>query len=137
MRHRPRTTPGARPAASRTITVVLSVVAALLGALAVVGPTEATGAPVADGRVTSGHHWDPAPHADDVCDTACTARAATRHAPRSEPTGPRGDSTPGTDGTYAATRRPTQYPATAGHLPGSQPYQSPDRGRAPPAPSGT
>ncbi|MFD5304681.1 MULTISPECIES: hypothetical protein [Streptomyces] len=133
MRPAPRTAPGHRLAA--TLTVLLAVLLTLVPAGPVAGPRLALpGAPAA---ATTVPRPDTGFHADDGCASPCATQARPRHDHLAERPAP-------SDRLATATRSPRTVPVThrrttapSGAAPVSPGRTSHDRGRAPPASSGT
>jgi hypothetical protein len=144
MHHTARTAPGTSSARPLAAAVLAAVVLTLLAALGLAGPAATGGptadvAPTADLAPTAGHDRHSAPRADDGCDTACTARAATRQEPHREHPAPRCHLAPCAQGSTAVTPPAQARLSTqTRHAPSaSDPHASHDRGRAPPDTSGT
>ncbi|MFF8591822.1 hypothetical protein ACF061_10280 [Streptomyces sp. NPDC015220] len=78
-----------------------------------------------------------APHADEQCPAACTAQAGTRQELRGERPAPPGQLAAATEATTVPRPAPTPTPPARAPAPASPGHPVPDRGRAPPAPSGT
>ncbi|MEU2281483.1 hypothetical protein ABZ614_05815 [Streptomyces sp. NPDC013178] len=144
MHHVARTAPGTGSTRPPAVAVLTAVVLVLLAALGIAGPPPGatgeppgTAAPATGAASAAGRHWDTGPRADDGCDTACTVRAATRQESHSEHPAPRGCLVTCGQGTDATVSQRPWPPAPTWHLPSSEPHAAHDRGRAPPAFSGT
>ncbi|MFD6171621.1 hypothetical protein [Streptomyces coeruleorubidus] len=152
--HRTACTAPCTGSARSRVAVLAAVVLVLLAAFGIAGPPPgATGWPVAGVVAGADRHGDTGPraaddgcdtvcankpHADDGCTTVCAVRAATSQESHSEHPAPRGHlatCAPGTDITPPGAAR--LLPAPAAHTPSSCPHAPHDRGRAPPATSGT
>ncbi|GAB7065081.1 hypothetical protein ACFQ1B_03245 [Streptomyces mexicanus] len=126
--------------------VVVTVLAALLlglpAALGVPGPpTGGPGVPVADavaGSAAVVPHADSGPRADDADGTACTLRTAVRRQQPGDHPAPRGHAATHAQGTAVTPPGPGRPRAPTDRAPSAaQPPPARDRGRAPPATSGT
>ncbi|MFF8929389.1 hypothetical protein ACF1AO_19190 [Streptomyces longwoodensis] len=119
--------------------LLATVVWTLLATLGVTAPTAPAPAALAAGppAAAPAHHL----HADayDDHDTARAASAATRHAAqRDDPTPPRPAPAAGTADPVVAPPVPARWASPGAEHPVPQrPHHARDRGRAPPAPSGT
>ncbi|MEU6423065.1 hypothetical protein [Streptomyces spiralis] len=139
----------------RALTLLTAVLLTLLGLLTgfhaapvVAGQPEAP--PVGHHARTTVHahtaphttlHADAAPHAPphagDQCADACTAQAGVRHELHGERPAPPGHLAITPDTTAAPATTPARTPPSRAPDPASPGHPVPDRGRAPPAPSGT
>ncbi|MFD9093706.1 hypothetical protein [Streptomyces collinus] len=122
---RPASRPGRRPS---PVVAVLTALAAILLALA---GTE-VGAHV---TTPAAHRYD-GPSADDGCAAAWAARAVARH-PHGDQPAPRDPLTRGSAHPLVAPWWPVPHPAPADRVPSRALLPRTDRGRAPPAVSGT
>ncbi|MFC5218777.1 hypothetical protein [Streptomyces coerulescens] len=138
-----RTVPTAGPrtsAAGHRLATTLAVLLAVLLAMVPAHTAHAASGPRPDPAVaaTSAQLADTGPRADDKCAVGCTPQARTRHDPLGERPGPTdhhatdpGDVAVGRPAvgarTSAASAHPLASPCRSAH----------DRGRAPPAPTGT
>ncbi|MFE6619765.1 hypothetical protein ACFZBP_19465 [Streptomyces sp. NPDC008086] len=137
MHHAARSAPGTggTPPPVRRSPAVALLAAVLLALLTTLG---AAAPPAVGAPVTAVQHRDDGPRADDGCDAARAARAATRHDPHSEHPAPRLPLLAQAQDSDAATpSHGVRPPAPALHAPTSPPHTAHDRGRAPPVSSGT
>ncbi|WP_217251493.1 hypothetical protein [Streptomyces sp. AC602_WCS936] len=133
MRPTPRTAPGHRLAA--TLTALLAVLLTLVpaGPLAGAGLALPGMAPAA----TTVPHPDTGFHADDGCTASCATQARARHDHLGERPAPPDRLATATRPTRAAPAAHRRTTAPSGAVPVSPGRTSHDRGRAPPASSGT
>ncbi|MFC8867198.1 hypothetical protein ACFUAC_06005 [Streptomyces sp. NPDC057148] len=133
MRSTPRTAPGHRLAA--TLTALLAVLLTLVPA----GPLAGAGLalPGTVPAATTVPHPDTGFHADDGCTTSCATQARARHDHLGERTAPPDRLATATRPTGVAPAAHRRTTAPSGSVSVSPGRTSHDRGRAPPASSGT
>ncbi|MET8948381.1 hypothetical protein ABZX30_33845 [Streptomyces sp. NPDC004542] len=137
MQHTARTVPGPRSARFPAAALLAALVLALLATLGAAGPPPGAPDGPAAGAAAADHHRDTGPRADEGYDTGRGPRTATRQEPHREHPAPRcrcATIALGATGTAPGTAR---YPVSSDRLPSPEPYAHHDRGRAPPASSGT
>ncbi|MEV5546337.1 hypothetical protein AB0L35_09345 [Streptomyces sp. NPDC052309] len=136
MRPAPRTAPTRGHRLAVTLTALLAVLLTLVPA----SSAEARVAPAGAAPVraaTTVPHPESGHHADDTCATVCAAQARARHDHLGERPAPPDHLTTSPPGTDAAPAARGRTPAASGPAAPSPGRTSHDRGRAPPAPSGT
>ncbi|GAA5022102.1 hypothetical protein [Streptomyces siamensis] len=136
MHHATRVAPGTRSARHPVVAVLATAVLTLLVALGLAGPAT-TGGLATDVAAATGHHLDTGSRADEGCDTLCVLRATTRQEPHHEHPAPRCHVAVRPQSTNVAPPGSARFPTPSRHIPSSQPHAHHDRGRAPPAASGT
>ncbi|MEU1199970.1 hypothetical protein ABZ446_27600 [Streptomyces sp. NPDC005813] len=136
MHHAARVAPGTRSARHPAAAVLTAVVLTLLVALGLAGPAT-TGGPAADVAAAAGHRLDAGSRADEGCDTLCVLRAAARQEPHHEHPAPRCHLAVRPQGTNVAPPGCARFPTPSRRIPSSRSHAHHDRGRAPPATSGT
>ncbi|MEU0601331.1 hypothetical protein ABZ484_24270 [Streptomyces sp. NPDC006393] len=145
MRRAPRAaTPGALTLLTAVLLTLLGLLTGFHAAPVAAGQPEA---PPAGHHATAphtpphpGHHAtapDTPPHAGHQCPDACTVQAAARHELHGERPAPPGHLAIAPDATAAPVPAPARTPPPRTPAPASPGHPVPDRGRAPPAPSGT